>query len=554
MELIDLSREIFHRTQTHPSHPPVVMTVWGDHSEKKIAGNTVFTSKAMYLSMSDHAGTHVDAPVHFDPRPGAASIDEVPLEDFYTSAICLDLSHIPLKHAATVAEMEAALAKSGQEIRPGDTVLLHMGTNDRLLGKPGYLHDFPGSGAGIRALAGGSRDQDVRGGGDQPGPGGRAEFPRPHGLRGARDHPHRMPGEPRQAGRARALPVHRLSAEDPRRDRQPDPCRGGVRIMLRTRLTEFLGIAHPILSAPMAFAAGGKLAAAVSAAGGLGLIGGGYGDPEWVEREFASAGNARIGCGFIGWSIADRPEVLARALAHAPAAVMTSFADPAPFAAAIKAAGSKLICQVQTMDHTRAALDAGADIVIAQGTEAGGHGGNRATFTLVPEVADLLAARSPQTLLMAAGGVADGRGLAAALMLGADGVLVGSRFWASAEAAVHANHHRAAVAATGDGTIRQRATDIARRYSWPAEFTGRVLKNAFTQRWHGREDELRAQVDAVSPAYMAGVAAGDPDNVGVWVGEATGMIHAIVPAGEIVTGMVAQAEALLTQRAAGLVA
>ena len=144
MELIDLSREIFHRTQTHPSHPPVVMTVWGDHSEKKVAGNTVFTSKAMYLSMSDHAGTHVDAPVHFDPRPGAASIDQVPLEDFYTSAICLDLSHIPLKHAADVAEMEAALAKSGQEIRPGDTVLLHMATNERLLGTPGYLHDFPG--------------------------------------------------------------------------------------------------------------------------------------------------------------------------------------------------------------------------------------------------------------------------------------------------------------------------------------------------------------------------------------------------------------------------
>ena len=144
MELIDLSREIFHRTQTHPSHPPVVMTVWGDHSEKKLAGNTVFTSKAMYLSMSDHAGTHVDAPAHFDPRPGAASIDEVPLEDFYTSAICLDLSHIPLRHAAGVTEMEAALAKSGQEIRKGDTVLLHMATNDRLLGKPGYLHDFPG--------------------------------------------------------------------------------------------------------------------------------------------------------------------------------------------------------------------------------------------------------------------------------------------------------------------------------------------------------------------------------------------------------------------------
>jgi kynurenine formamidase len=143
-EFIDLSREIFHRTQTHPSHPPVVTTVWNDHSEKKVAGNTTFTSKALHLSLSDHAGTHVDAPVHFDPRPGAASIDEVPLDRFYTEAICLDLGRVPLRHAITVPEMEAALGESGQEIRGGDTVLLWMAVEQRLLGKPGYLHDFPG--------------------------------------------------------------------------------------------------------------------------------------------------------------------------------------------------------------------------------------------------------------------------------------------------------------------------------------------------------------------------------------------------------------------------
>jgi kynurenine formamidase len=144
MEIVDLSREIFHRTQTHPSHPPVVMTVWNDHSEEKRAGNTVFTSKAMYLSMSDHAGSHVDAPVHFDPRPGAQSVDEMPLEKFYTSAFCIDLSHIPLKTAATLEEVQAAVAKSGQTIQKGDTVLVWLATNERLLGKPGYLHDFPG--------------------------------------------------------------------------------------------------------------------------------------------------------------------------------------------------------------------------------------------------------------------------------------------------------------------------------------------------------------------------------------------------------------------------
>ena len=144
MQLIDLSREIHHRTPAHPSHPPVVMTVWNDHDEIKKAGATEFSSKACYLSLSDHAGTHVDAPCHFNSDPAAASIDQVPLENFYTEAICLDLSHVPLKHQITVAEMEAALAESGQEIKPRDTVLIHMGVNARLFGTPAYLHDFPG--------------------------------------------------------------------------------------------------------------------------------------------------------------------------------------------------------------------------------------------------------------------------------------------------------------------------------------------------------------------------------------------------------------------------
>jgi kynurenine formamidase len=112
MQFIDLSRELYHRTPTHPSHPPVVMGVWNDHSDIKQAGATPFTSKAYALSLSDHAGTHVDAPCHFDPDPQAKSIDEVPLENFYTEAICLDLSHVPLKHEITVAEMERALARS----------------------------------------------------------------------------------------------------------------------------------------------------------------------------------------------------------------------------------------------------------------------------------------------------------------------------------------------------------------------------------------------------------------------------------------------------------
>ena len=102
MEMIDLSRDLFHRTQTHPAHPPVIISVWYDHAEKKRAGNTDFSSKALSIAFSDHAGTHVDAPVHFDSRPDALSIDQMPLEKLYTSVICLDLSHVPLRHAVTV--------------------------------------------------------------------------------------------------------------------------------------------------------------------------------------------------------------------------------------------------------------------------------------------------------------------------------------------------------------------------------------------------------------------------------------------------------------------
>ncbi len=258
---------------------------------------------------------------------------------------------------------------------------------------------------------------------------------------------------------------------------------------LRTRLNDLLDIEHPILSAPMAFAAGGNLAATITGAGGLGLIGGGYGDPEWLEREFKAARNARVGCGFITWSLAKRPQLLELVLAHNPVAVMLSFGSPMPFSRRIKEVGAKLICQIQSMSHAREAIDAGADIIVAQGAEAGGHGLTRATLTLLPEVADYLAKAAPATALVAAGGIADGRGLAAALMLGADGVLIGSRFWASSEALVSPAFQKRASAADGDSTIRTTVVDLARKIAWPNSVTARVMKNRFVEDWHGHEAE-----------------------------------------------------------------
>ena len=315
---------------------------------------------------------------------------------------------------------------------------------------------------------------------------------------------------------------------------------------IETRLTRRLGIQHPILSAPMDTVSGGRLAAAVTAAGGLGFIGGGYADDAaWLEREFAAAGNQAVGCGFITWSLRKSPAVFVTTMAHKPKAIYLSFDDPEPFASQARAAGSVVICQLQTRADAERAIDIGADVIVAQGTEGGGHGGSRATLTLVPEIADLIAQRAPQTLLCAAGGIVDGRGLAAALMLGADGVVVGTRFWATEEALAHPNLHRSLLNAKGDDTVRQSVLDIVRERAWPARYTGRVLRNDLVKEWLGREDELRAnKADAVA-RYKDAAKVADTRIIGTIVGEGVGMIDAIEPAGAIVTRMVAEAEALL---------
>ena len=314
---------------------------------------------------------------------------------------------------------------------------------------------------------------------------------------------------------------------------------------IATRLTDRLKLLHPVISAPMGFAAGGELASAVGAAGALGLIGGGYGDGDWLAREFDRAGDQSVGCGFITWSLARNPHLLDQVLERSPKAVFLSFGDPAPFAPSIRAAGIPLICQVQSLDDTRRALDVGAEIIVAQGAEAGGHGESRATFTFVPEVADLVRRQAPDALVCAAGGIADGRGLAAALMLGADGVVMGSRFWASSEALVHPNLHRAALGATGDDTIRTTVMDIARRLDWPSRFTLRVRKNPFTDAWHGSEPQLHADIEVQSGRYRDAWESGDQDVAAVMIGEVAGLINAIEPAGEILLRTVSEAIALL---------
>lgn len=318
--------------------------------------------------------------------------------------------------------------------------------------------------------------------------------------------------------------------------------------LLTTRLTEFLGIEHPILLAPMAEVSGGRLAAAVTAAGGLGLIGGGYGDARWLQRQFDEAQGAGVGVGFITWSLARNPEPLDAALARQPATIMLSFGDPMEFADRIHAANVPLTVQVQTLEQARRALDAGAEVIVAQGGEAGGHGMNsRSTFTFVPEIVDLVAKHSPSTLVVAAGGVADGRGLAAALALGADGVLVGTRLWTSTEALVTPEAQQRAVGASGDDTSRTRVYDIVRQRDWPGEYDLRLVTNPLIEAWHGNESELRARLPEAVSAFKKAVAEQDFNVVTPIVGEAISLVHDVRPAADIVRDMVGDAARILNR-------
>ncbi len=144
MKLIDLSREIHHKMARLPNHPMIIIAPFSTHEEKRVADGYMFSSAVMSLNMGDHSGTHVDAPVHFDERPGAKGIDEMPLENFFTEAVCLDLSHKELRSDISIADLEAAEACGRDRDQAKGHRLLHMDFYRRTHGTDAYITDFPG--------------------------------------------------------------------------------------------------------------------------------------------------------------------------------------------------------------------------------------------------------------------------------------------------------------------------------------------------------------------------------------------------------------------------
>lgn len=316
---------------------------------------------------------------------------------------------------------------------------------------------------------------------------------------------------------------------------------------LRTAFTDRTGIAVPIASAPMGGSAGGALAAAVSNGGGFGMVGGGRGDPEWVAGELAIVAaqtDRPWGVGFLSWSASAK--VVDQAIERGPGAVMLSFGEPGPLADRVRAGGVPLWLQVTDLDEARRAIDLGADVIVAQGSEAGGHSGaGRATLPFVPVVVDL----AGEIPVLAAGGIADGRGIAAALALGAAGAMLGTRFQVTAEALVHPADVSAIIERTGGDTERSRIPDIARGAPWPARYPARVLRNAFLDHWRGREAELE-QDQTARARYREADAARDLSVAAVWASDAIDLITEPLPAADLVRRLAAEAETALARAAA----
>jgi enoyl-[acyl-carrier protein] reductase II len=316
---------------------------------------------------------------------------------------------------------------------------------------------------------------------------------------------------------------------------------------MQTRLTEILDIEHPVMLAGMGGVSYHQLAAAVSEAGGFGCLGAStMGDGTMVEEIAAVR------------SLTDRPfgvDLLTAAPQDMPAKVQAIIDGGATVFVAGLGVPREVIDQCHEQDvvvvnmcgrvhHAVTAVEAGCDLVVAQGTEAGGHTGQVATMALVPQIVDAVGDQVP---VVAAGGIFDGRGLAAALTLGAAGVWIGTRFIATPEARAVPGYKDRLIAGSEDGTM------ITRAYTGK---TCRVVRTSYAEEFElsGVRPEpfpgqvIRSMTDGVN--HLGGDEATpdvDPEREFMPAGQAMGAIEALVPAGDLVRSIVDEAEAILSR-------
>jgi len=315
--------------------------------------------------------------------------------------------------------------------------------------------------------------------------------------------------------------------------------------VIRTPFTELIGIDHPVVCAGMgAGYTGGDLVGRVSEAGGLGVIGASFLPPEEVAaivRRAREITSKPIGINLLLHATEERVDDV---LAFDPAVFSTSWArddqDLATIFARAHHGGAHVMHMVPTVADATRAAEAGADVIVAQGTEGGGHVGLMASTVIVPQVAKAVA---PLPVL-AAGGFANGAGLASALALGGAGVLLGTRFLATDEAPVPAFYKEAILGSDGDDTVLTTLADSLSGRDWPGAWD-RVLRTRFVDEWLGREPELRRRRDEIWEKLEQAEEQNDPEYALLWIGQSAGLIDAVVPAADVVRGIVRDAEEIV---------
>ena len=316
--------------------------------------------------------------------------------------------------------------------------------------------------------------------------------------------------------------------------------------MLRTRFTELLGLTYPVMSAPMSNHSGGQLAAAVSLAGGLGTFGGSNGwGTDWMRQQIAhvrSQTGRPFGVGFITQLIELDPANFEVALDEGVPVIVFSFTDPRPWLGQARDAGALTICQVQSVELAELAVAAGADVLLAQGNEAGGHTGS---MNLLPLLVDLVQ-RYPNMPILAAGSITGGRALAAVLAAGAQGASLGTAMLATPEAVeVPETFKERIVLSDGQDTAFTRLYDLLGDTPWPDGIAGRVYRNRLVREWDGRDAEILAQREELASDVAAARARQDPEVSSVYMGQGAGQVQTIRPAGEVVRAISEEAEGII---------
>jgi nitronate monooxygenase len=313
--------------------------------------------------------------------------------------------------------------------------------------------------------------------------------------------------------------------------------------MIVTQLTEMLGVSAPLLNAPMTPQAGGRLARAVSEAGAFGMLGIEETDTEeGIAAQLAIVNDepsVPFGIGLVAWVIDERPELLDIAIDARPTLISVSFGDPAPYVPRLRAAGILVASQVQSRHWAQLAIEADVDLVVAQGTEAGGHTGSVGTLPLLQIVLEMT-----DKPVVAAGGIASGRGLAAVLAAGAAGAWVGTPFLLAEEARNSAKARERIVASDETETLYTSVYDRLQDKNWPEEFRARAIRNAFGEEWTGRE-EMLGEGTAARSSFERAKASQNYDVAHVYAGQSIGLLDSVRGAGTIVAEIEAQAEQLL---------